>query len=86
VLIDQHGASNPPHARVQLTTKARKGAMRRQLREASAQTGFRSQSASPFSFGVPNGERIVSAEIRWPDGSTQLLRKVKKNDRLIVRR
>lgn len=64
------GAPNPPGARVTFITRGPAGE-RRQLREANAQTSFRSQSASAFLFGVPRAERLVRAEIRWPDGRTQ---------------
>ncbi len=71
VLRDVRGASNPPGARVTLVTSRRDGSERRQLREASAQTGFRSLSANPFLFGVPEGEAIVGVEIRWPDSRVE---------------
>lgn len=65
-LRNRHGAADPIGARVTLVTDKR-----RQLREAMGQTGFRAQSGSTFVYGVPAGERIAAAEIRWPDGSTQ---------------
>lgn len=69
-LRDAKGALNPPGSRVTLVTR-RAGNPRRQLREASAQTGFRSLGASFFLFGVPAGEAIERAVVRWPDGRTQ---------------
>lgn len=68
LLRDARGAPNPPGSRVALVTRRRDGGERRQLREASAQTGFRSMSASAFLFGVPAGETIIGVEIRWPNG------------------
>jgi hypothetical protein len=71
VLVGPGGAPNPPGARVVLVSRSGAGVVRRQLREASAQTGFRSQGSNPFLFGVPSGEQIERAEIRWPDGRVQ---------------
>jgi hypothetical protein len=85
VLRDARGAPNPPGARVTLVTRSRNGAVRRQLREASAQTGFRSQSASAFLFGVPESETIAAAEIRWPNGRLQRLTAVKLDRRNEIR-
>lgn len=81
VLRDKAGAPNPPGARVTLVTRRRDGGVRRQLREASAQTGFRSQSASAFLFAVPESETIAAAEIRWPNGHLQRLTTVQPNRR-----
>lgn len=64
------GAPDPIGARITLITRGANGE-RRQLREAMGQTSLRSQSASHFLFGVPRGERIIAAEIRWPDGRMQ---------------
>lgn len=71
VLRDARGAPNPPGARVTLVTRRRDGGERRQLREASAQTGFRSMSANAFLYGVPTGEAVVGVEVRWPNGRTE---------------
>lgn len=71
VLRDALGAPNPPGARVTLVTRRGDGGERRQLREASAQTGFRSMSANAFLFGVPTGETVVGVEVRWPGGRTE---------------
>jgi hypothetical protein len=85
-LVDENGAPNPPGARVTLATKGKGGEIRRQLREASAQTGFRSQSASSFLFAVPPGEKIRRAKIRWPDGSIVTVKKLKPGERRVVRK
>jgi hypothetical protein len=82
---DQYGAPNPPGSRVTLVTRGTHGEERRQLREANTQSGFRSQSASFFLFGVPRGERIVRAEVRWPDGRTRTLRGLRSNRRTETR-
>lgn len=73
VLSDRYGAPDPIGARVTLVTRGR-GGERVQLREAAGQSTMRSQSASHFLFSVPNGERVVRATIRWPNGETQELR------------
>ena len=85
VLRDKAGAPNPPGTRVTLVTRHRDGKVRRQLREASAQTGFRSQSASAFLFAVPEGETIVAADIRWPNGRLQHISSVQLDRRTEVR-
>ncbi|MEZ5995681.1 MAG: CRTAC1 family protein [Hyphomonadaceae bacterium] len=82
---DQYGAPNPPGARIVLISVDARGRERRQLREASAQTGFRSQSASYFLFGLPAHERVLRAEIRWPDGATRTIRSLPRNRRVHVR-
>ena len=71
-LRDAYGAPDPIGARVTLITRDADGE-RRQLREAMGQSTMRSQSGSAFLFGVPNGERVVRAEIRWPDGRMRKL-------------
>jgi hypothetical protein len=86
VLQDARGAPDPVGARVTLVSIGRNGRVRRQLREASAQTGFRSQGANPFLFGTPAGETVLRAEIRWPDGKTQVLRRPASERRTVVRR
>ncbi|MBL8530689.1 MAG: CRTAC1 family protein [Hyphomonadaceae bacterium] len=73
-LRDRHGAADPLNARVTLITRGGHGE-RRQMREAMAQSTFRSQSADAFLFAVPHGERIVRAEVRWPDGRIQHIRR-----------
>lgn len=85
ILRDAHGAPNPPGTRVTLITRADSGAQRRQLREASAQTGLRGQSGSTFLFAIPQGEKAIAAEIRWPGGNTQRLTSIKSNARTEVR-
>ena len=85
-LKDEHGAPNPPGARVTLVTRRADGGERRQLREASAQSGLRGQSASTFLFGIPNGEVLSSAEIRWPNGKTQNATALKPNAKQIIER
>ncbi|MDO9487297.1 MAG: CRTAC1 family protein [Sphingomonadaceae bacterium] len=82
LLRDASGAINPPGSRVTLVTQG--GA--RQLREASAQTGFRSLGASFFLFGVPTGDRLEKAIVRWPDGQVQVIANPPVNRRLTVRR
>lgn len=77
-LRDRYGASNPPGARVTLVTRSA-GREHRQLREASAQTGFRSQSGDAFLFGIPGGHRFVRLEVRWPNGATQNIRRVERD-------
>jgi hypothetical protein len=84
VLKDQYGAPNPPGARVVLNSRDADGNERRQLREASAQTGWRSQGASHFLFALPKSEGIIGAEIRWPNGKVQRLYDLKQNYRTIV--
>ena len=85
VLRSAAGAPNPPGARVTLVSRRGRGPERRQTREASAQTNFRTQGGSPFLFGVPPGERILRAEIRWPDGRTGVLAAPPRNGRRVVR-
>lgn len=85
VLRDAHGAPNPPGARVTLITRADGGKERRQLREAGAQTGLRSQNGSTFLFAIPRGEKAIAAEIKWPGGNTQRLTSIKSNARTEVR-
>lgn len=79
------GALNPPGARVTLVTR-RGVAERRQLREASAQTGFRSLGASFFLFGVPAGERVEKAVVRWPDGHVVEVADLPRDGRVAVSR
>ena len=83
-LRDAHGAPDPIGARVILVTRAAAGE-RRQVREALGQSGFRGQSASPFVFSVPNGERVTRVEIRWPDGRTQTLTDLSAGDVRAIR-
>ncbi|MCE9521585.1 MAG: CRTAC1 family protein [Alphaproteobacteria bacterium] len=85
-LKDEHRTPNPPGARVTLVTKRTDGSERRQLRESSAQSGLRGQSASTFLFGIPTGEVLSSAEIRWPDGKTQSATALKPNAKQIIER
>lgn len=84
VVQDRAGAPNPPGARVTLVTRGRAGE-RRHLREASAQSTFRGQSASAFLFALPKGERVLRVEVRWPDGQTRVLRDVRRNAKTVVR-
>ncbi|ANP45879.1 hypothetical protein ATE48_08065 [Candidatus Viadribacter manganicus] len=72
-LRSRHGAVDPLGARVTLVTRSARGE-RIQLREASGQSTFRSQSGSNFLYGVPEGERVLRAEIRWPNGRIQIVR------------
>jgi enediyne biosynthesis protein E4 len=74
-VLSASGAPNPPGARVTLTTAANDRPLR-QLREASAQTGFRSQSGSAFLFATPPGHSVQHADIRWPDGRTRRLERI----------
>jgi enediyne biosynthesis protein E4 len=74
-LLDRHGAPDPIGARVTLVTRGPAGE-RRQLRESMAQSTMRSQSGSAFLFAAPAGERPVRAEIRWPDGTIQIVRRL----------
>jgi len=69
-LRNRYGATDPLGARVTLITRGPQGE-RLQLREAMGQSSMRSQSGSAFLFSVPHGERVVAAEIRWPDGRAQ---------------
>jgi hypothetical protein len=73
---DPVGALNVSGTRVTLTTVEGMRTLR-QLREASAQTGFRSQGASPFLFAIPAGHRISEIEIRWRDGFVHRLKQLK---------
>jgi hypothetical protein len=84
VLQDQYGAPNPPGARVVLHSRDADGNERSQLREASAQTGWRSQGASAFLFALPKSEGIIGVEIRWPNGRIQRLDDLKPNSQTIV--
>ena len=90
-LVDRAGAPDPPGARVTLIMRTpsgastSEGAERRRLRKSSAQTTVRGQSASFFLFGVPKDETVVRAEVRWPDGTTQIVERLPRNGRLEVR-
>jgi hypothetical protein len=84
-LFDRNGAPDPPGARVTLITRTATGEERRRLREASAQTTVRGQGASFFLFGVPRAETIVRAEVRWPDGTVQVVEDLPRNGRVEVR-
>ena len=84
-LRNRAGALNPPGSRVTLVSRGA-GKVRRQLREASAQTGFRSLGASFFLFGIPAGERIEKAVVRWPDGGVQEVTAPPPGERLTIRR
>lgn len=79
VLRNRFGATDPPGARVTLITQGRHG-RRLQMREASAQSGWRSQSASAFTFGVPAGESVVRVDVRWPDGRLQSNTKIRTGE------
>ncbi|TGY89847.1 CRTAC1 family protein [Marinicauda algicola] len=83
-LVDRHGAPEPPGSRVVLTTRSEAGHLS-QTRVASAQTGFRAQSASPFLFSVPPGHEIVEAVITWPDASQETLTGLAPGTRAAVR-
>jgi hypothetical protein len=82
-VMSRSGAPNPPGARVTLMTSARDGVLR-QLREASAQTGFRSQSASPFLFAIPPGHTVQYADVRWPDGRIRRISSIRRERKLEV--
>jgi hypothetical protein len=83
-LRDRHGAPDPIGARVTLVTRG-PGGERRQLREAMGQSTIRSQSGSAFWFGVPHGERVMSAIVRWPGGRTQEIRRLNPNAPNVLR-
>jgi hypothetical protein len=83
IVKDRAGAPNPPGTRVTFTTVA-DGKTLKQMRESSAQTGFRSQSGSTFLFAIPPGHRVDGAEVRWPDGRTQRVKRIKKAGWTIV--
>ena len=85
IVKDRAGASNPPGTRVTLTTIAGQRTLK-QMREASAQTGFRSQSGSPFLFAIPPGHRLREVEVRWPDGHVQQVGRIAASKRTIVSR
>ncbi len=72
-LRDRSGAPDPIGARVTLVSRGPEGE-RSQLRESMGQTTWRGQSASAFLFSLPDGERALRLEVRWPDGGTQSLR------------
>ncbi len=72
------GAPDPIGARVTLVSRGRAGE-RRQLREASGQSSFRSQNGDEFLFGLPHGERAMRAEVRWPDGRAQIITRLAAN-------
>jgi hypothetical protein len=82
-VLSPAGAPNPPGARVTLTTSTRDGVLR-QLREASAQSGFRSQSASAFLFAIPRGHAVNQVDVRWPDGRTLRIDKVSRERKVDV--
>lgn len=77
-LQDASGARDPLGARVILVTRGA-GTERRQMRESMGQTSFRSQSGDAFLFGIPFGERVLRAEIRWPDGRLQTVRRFNRD-------
>jgi hypothetical protein len=83
VVKNRAGAPNPPGTRVTLTTVDGTGTLK-QLREASGQTGFRSQSGSAFLFAIPPGHRVREAEVRWPDGRVKLLNQIRTDGRIEV--
>jgi hypothetical protein len=83
-LRSRAGAPDPIGARVTLITRGANGE-RRQLREASGQSTFRSQSGSAFLFSVPRNERIVAAEVRWPDGRAQRITRLRLDGANIIR-
>lgn len=78
------GALDPIGARVTLVTRGPDGE-RRQLRESTSQSTFRSQSADPFLFGVPDGHRVVRAEVRWPDGARRVVTRFERGRRVRAR-
>jgi hypothetical protein len=78
-LRDRNGAPDPIGARVTLVTRGRAGE-RTQLRESMGQTTFRGQSGDPFFFGVPAGERVLRLAIRWPDGTTQSVSRLRADE------
>ncbi len=75
-LRDRYGAADPIGARVTLITRGAVG-VRRQTRESMGQTTFRGQSGDQLFFGMPRSERVVSLEIRWPNGATQSLTRLR---------
>lgn len=83
--LSRAGAPNPPGLRITLVSRAKDGKERRQLREASAQTAFRSQGASFFLYGAPKDEKLVRAEVRWPNGRTEIITRLKRNGRITIR-
>ncbi len=83
VAADRAGAPNPPGTRVTLTTAEGKRTLA-QLREASAQSGFRSQSGSAFLFAIPSGHRVREVEVRWQDGRVQRLGQLAERRRTTV--
>jgi hypothetical protein len=83
-LRDPHGAPNPPGSRVTLVSRENGGGERRQMREASAQTGFRQQGADPFWFAIPSAEQFVRAEIRWPGRRIEVVGSIPINGRITV--
>lgn len=78
------GAPDPIGARVTLITRGPSGE-RRQLRESVGQSTFRSQSGSAFLFSVPLGERVVAAEVRWPDGRVQRITRLRFDGANVIR-
>ncbi|MEZ5996929.1 MAG: CRTAC1 family protein [Hyphomonadaceae bacterium] len=83
-LYDQYGAPDPIGARVTLVTAGRNGE-RRQLREAMGQTTIRGQSGDAFYFGVPPGEHVRYAEIRWPGGRVQRISRLRADQLNTIR-
>lgn len=78
------GAPDPLGARVTLITRG-PGGERRQLREAMGQSSMRSQSGSAFLFSVPHRERVIAAEVRWPDGRTERLTRLRFDGANVIR-
>ncbi|MGE0595254.1 MAG: FG-GAP-like repeat-containing protein [Hyphomonadaceae bacterium] len=83
-LRDRNGAPDPIGARVTLVLR-QYGSERLHVREASGQSGLRSQSGSHFLFSVPAGARVVSGEIRWPDGERQAISGLRAGESRTIR-
>jgi tetratricopeptide (TPR) repeat protein len=57
---------------------------RAQTRYLQAGSGFLSQHTKEIFFGIPGSEPFISARIRWPGGSTQVLPQVPTNHRIEI--
>lgn len=83
VVPDAAGALNPPGTRVTFTTVEGRKKLS-QTREASAQSGFRSQSSNAFLFAIPPGHRVREVVVRWRDGRVKRTKKIERNGKTVV--
>lgn len=60
--------ANPSAVGARATIKTKAGLTL--LREVSAGGGYQSQSSSDLWFGIPKGDAVLTATVRWPNGAT----------------